>query len=211
MTEKNEFLLTPSLLNSYLYYKESEYEDSRESFLRAISRDSFEGNIYTAIGNKFENNVAGIDPPAQEDFTLHNPEEWYRAVEDFKKIVQGGANEVKGSKKIHYKDNTYVIYGREDWVKADTCIDIKTTQNYREFPKFSRNAGTFMYPFIFDTPKMVFLIMEYSLTVKNEVNVKSTIREDYVRDDDKMFEMVYDFVDYLEIDKEAERLFKKNW
>lgn len=194
------YLITPSLLNSFSYYM-SEY-GKREDFLKTLSREKFEPNEAMQKGIEFEDDINfackhGIESPKQELAQYCN------IVNEISDIVQGGVWQAKVQKALKIGDTEYLVYGICDNIKKDTIYDIKYTKNY-ELGKYSNSIQHPIYMYCTGLSKFAYLISDgkewwredYQATKDIENDIKSRITE---------------FRNYLAGDKEAENLFLTKW
>ena len=113
-------LVTPSLLNSFLYYtdydvgfSENDLTDNvRKDFLRTLSRTKSEPTEAMQKGIDFENEVYSICNGNNSDC---------KPAIEIANIVKGGLWQQTLKKEF----GQYLLYARADVVKADTIYDIK--------------------------------------------------------------------------------------
>ena len=131
VSSSDTYLITPSLLNSWAniwncidYVRESEKDEisledkqslAREQalseFLDTLSRLPSEPNIYMQKGIDFE-------------------EECYKGNTIISPIIENGAYQIAGSKKIKVDGINILLYGRLDVLKGGTIYDIKRVTRY---------------------------------------------------------------------------------
>ena len=128
----SKYLMTQSLLNSWLYVYKA-HEDYSEAaygeFLQTLNKISKPPNEAMLAGINFEDAVnavtAGkIDPAAVTD-----------SVRRVAEIVQGGQPQVALYRNKTIAGIDFLLYGRLDYLKAGTVYDIKFSKNY-EVGKF---------------------------------------------------------------------------
>ena len=127
------YLITPSLLNSWLYlYRAFEgYEDAAfEDFKRTLHRERSVPNEAMQAGIDFENAVVAAADGAQAK---------NQCVADIADIVRGGVTQVVLYQDKHIAGIDFLLYGRLDYIKAGTIFDIKYSKNY-EVGKFLNSA-----------------------------------------------------------------------
>lgn len=121
----DRFLITQSLLSSWLYtYKsESGYED----FLKTLFKEPIQPTKAMLEGQRFENvlnsvlNGAGIDPS----------HEWYKPIMELYPLLLGAQQQVAFSRDMTVNDVWFVLYGRLDFLKAGIIFDTKYSKSYR--------------------------------------------------------------------------------
>lgn len=138
-------LITPSLLNSFLYLftcNEGSEEQAKQDFISYLKKEEVEKSSAMLNGIAYEKEVyEGKD-------------------EEFSKIVKGGCFQVK--KYIIEKiDNVeYMLYGIVDVLKAGVIYDIKKVVRY-ERPKYFKQYQHEFYLKLFPDAKcMVYLVCD---------------------------------------------------
>ena len=121
---KNKFLMTQSLLSSWLYvYKtDTGYND----FLSALDRIQKPPTKAMLDGNRFEAIVNAVCDGQQID----PKHEWYKPVVEVANIVGGSQKQVKVSKNIEIDGINFVLYGVLDFLKAGVIRDTKFSKSY---------------------------------------------------------------------------------
>lgn len=122
VSNKQKYLITPSLLNSWKYAisQDNEY-GNLEDFKKVLSREPTEETEAIKTGYQYE------------DFMIKNYEP-----------TKNGCYQVKLSKDITTSTGNYVLYGRFDCLKAGKIYDYKYTSNY-DVGKFYSNYQTPIY------------------------------------------------------------------
>lgn len=115
-----KYLITPSLLNSWKYFLESEYS-SLEDFIKTLKREEIEDTTKFQKGNEFEEYMVNSYPD-----TLN------------------GCYQVKLYKEIDIDGEKYLIYGKADCIKAGVIFDYKHTSSY-DVGKFYGSYQTAIY------------------------------------------------------------------
>jgi len=128
---KKKYLITPSLLNSWLYIWEApkniveaendimSLEDKRDlamqkaydDFINTLNRISSEPNKYMQAGIEFE-------------------EECYNGNTCISPIIENGTFQISGVKDVTIDEIDFVMYGRLDVLKAGVIYDIKRIWKY---------------------------------------------------------------------------------
>lgn len=143
-----EFLITPSLLNSWGYYltecekyvKEFEKDEicledkidearkkAKEDFINALNRVKTEPTEAMLKGIQFEN-------------------ECYDGKTCISPIIENGCFQIVGTKRVEVDGMNFLMYGRLDVLKAGEIIDIKRVKKY--FPQ--KYIGSFQHGFYLD-------------------------------------------------------------
>lgn len=133
-------LITPSLLNSWLYIwqcrdnvresendeacledkKDEASEKAKAEFLDYLNKVPREPNEYMLQGIQFEKDC-------------------YDGKTELSPIIQGGAFQISGSKRVEVDGQAFLMYGRLDVLKAGTIYDIKRVVRYSR-PKYSKSS-----------------------------------------------------------------------
>lgn len=127
------FLLTHSLLSSWLYaMKSSPYEDATSEkdaisdFLQVLRREPTEVTQAMRNGNEFEDLVTKIATGDDVD-TDHK---WYAAASKAAGKISGSSVQYKAKKDICVAGLDILLYGRLDFLKAGEIVDTKFSQTY---------------------------------------------------------------------------------
>ena len=198
----SRFLITPSLLNNFIYYINDEWKspaDSRADFLRTLSREKFEPNEAMQKGIDFENDIE-LATRFERPIETGN---YDLIVCDIADIVRGGLWQESVKKEITVGNQEFLLYGRTDVIKRDTIYDIKFTSKY-EAGKFVSSSQHRIYLYCSGLPKFQYLVSDG----------KEYWIEDYHNHagiEDELKGMISDFMGYLENDKEAKEMFLTKW
>lgn len=149
------YLITPTLINSWLYYMNSEEPDDA-SILATIRKVKFEATPAMEAGNKFEADVfAWVD-----GYRVELMDDYWACVEEVAAEVPGGVRQLKVSKEIEVDGQAYLLYGKVDHLAGPVASDVKFTGSY-EFPKFKDTAQHPIYLECLDTvPVFRYLISD---------------------------------------------------
>lgn len=164
-------LITPSLLNSWLYYMDSpvEYEETaRQSFLDALNKVKYPQTEAQLAGIKFEEHVRGI-----RDWGEDEDPYYVEAVLEARDIVKNGVWGMSCKRQIDVDGESYLLYGRPDVVRGPTGFDIKLTGHY-SYGKYSRNTQHSCYMYCLDA------LWDFQYVVFDGLRIHI---EHYVRDD----------------------------
>lgn len=200
---QDKYLVTPTLLNAFDWYrKDSEFksdEEQRKEFLQTLSRAKFEPTAAMQKGIDFENRVKEFCG----SFVTSYHFEYDKVAEEFAGITKGGIWQVICKKDLQIGNQQFLLYGRCDVIKADTVYDIKYTGNY-DLGKYQDSAQHLIYLYCLDLPKFSYLISDG----------KEYWKEDYFNHskiEDEIKSKISDFISYLESDDEARGLFYSKW
>lgn len=118
-------LITQTLLSSWLYTfncAEGYEEEANDDFLRTLRREPGEQSEAMLNGIKFENSVYALARNPQDMTVWPN---WKAAASKVADIIRGGQIQVKVQRNITVGNDTYLIYGILDALKAGTIYDVK--------------------------------------------------------------------------------------
>lgn len=149
-------LITPSLLNSWLWLWQSEDESAKGDFLNSLNRVKTPPNKYMLEGIKYE-------------------EECYRGKTEVSPIIEGGAFQIVGMKKQTIAGRPYLLYGRLDVLKAGTIYDIKRVWKYT-LPKYNWSSQHGFYMDLFPSAER----FEYLCWDGYRLHREAYLRGDYV-------------------------------
>lgn len=199
------YLITPTLLNSFLYYKNYEAEasgegeefvsaeqkeaEARQGFLETLMRDEFTPTPSMLKGREFEDDIFRYCKTGNGDGVI-------REIGD---IVKGGEWQARCKKKL----DGFLLYAKADVIKRDTIYDIKYTSSY-DVGKFYGSMQHRIEFFCTGIPKFSYLIS----------NTRDWWREDYVNHHGVEQEIrlcIREWMSYLERDPEAAELFHSRW
>lgn len=189
----NRFLITHSLLSSWLYaMKENPYEDATSDrdafaeFMTTLRRESTPTTPEMQKGIDFENFVTDIingDTDAMGRY-----ENWFDAAYEIAQIIRGGALQYKAQKEIAVDGMTFLLYGHLDALKAGVIYDIKFSGGYERGKYFeSTQHPTYL--------ELIPQAREFTYLVSNG---SAVWRETYRRDETgDIKEVISDFVSWL--------------
>lgn len=192
-------LITPSLLNSWLYYMSYESDDKenemqqRESFIKTLKKE-FTTNKAIEFGKIFEKQV-------QEQ--CEGKHDFAGFIAEVASIVGQGTWQL--SCKKNYKN--FLLYGRMDVVNGNTIYDIKTTARY-DVGKYQDSAQHKLYLYCTGLEVMKYVIVETCHGVDG-TTLKGVSVEEYR--DNNIEPVVDNFIEWLEIDKECKKLYYDIW
>ena len=188
----NRFLITHSLLSSWLYtMKGSPYEDAtterdpHAEFLQVLRREPTETTEAMQKGIDFENLVTAIIQGNGDQ-----NDKWYDAAKKVADRVQGGVLQYRARKEIQVRGLTLVLYGRLDCLKAGEIIDIKFSGNYDVGKYFDSTQHPTYFKLVPEAQKFTYLVS----------NGSAVWPETYRRDETRsIFPIISDFLDWLRL------------
>lgn len=191
------YLITQSLLNSWLYlYKTDKEDEAKDSFLNTLNRVSSPPTKAMQNGIDFENAVYSYC----FDNSVHLPACWEKGVKGVSRYIQGGVFQLSASTKRHIAGLDFVLYGRLDALKMGTIYDVKFSECYK--------CGKYI-----DSPQhpMYFAICpEVSRFVYVISDGEEVWTEAYTRQETPDINVTIEqFVDYLKSDKLLDTYCKK--
>lgn len=164
-----KYLVTASLLNSYLYMMNSseEYEDkAKADFLGMLRKDEFVSNEYIRSGFKFEDDVKALAYDREID---DQDENYVACVREAAEIVKNGMWQVGGSYHMDVGGDDIVLYARVDVLKAGVAYDLKRVHRTPTIPKFSGSAQHRIYLLAFPgVEKAEYIICDGSRLYREE-------------------------------------------
>lgn len=196
------YLITPSLLNSWLWIYESAnnvrekdsdvmsiddkktiaQEQAKEQFLAYLERIPGEPNKYMQLGIDFE-------------------DECYKGKTCVSPIIEGGSYQVVGTRYVNVENINFLMYGRLDVLKGGVIYDIKRV-GYYKLNKYKWSCQHRFYLDLFKNAKC----FEYLI-----YDGKALHREKYYRENcTSTEEVIKNFVDYL-IDNNLLGIYKEKW
>lgn len=169
------YLLTHSLLSSWLYALESEYEsadrNAMDEFLTVLRREPTPTTEAMQKGIDFEDLVTAVAGGAEPK---NHP--WYVPAAKVAGIVRGGIFQYAAKCEAEIADEHLLLYGRLDALKGGSIYDIKFTSRY-DVGKFYGSTQHPMYMFIVPEAQ------DFTYLVSNGKDVwQETYRRDEVGD-----------------------------
>jgi hypothetical protein len=196
------YLITPSLLNSWQYYLNCRegYEDSaKESFINTLKRIKAPTTEAQQKGIDFENYVK-LATEGKKGFITTENQQYADCIQEIADIVEGGAWQVKVYKDMIIDNFNFFLYGKVDVLKGNYAYDIKYTGNYKEAGKF---FDSYQHPFYLeclDVPHFAYLISDG----------KNVWREDYHKSELYPIEnSIRDFIQWMP--KEFAEIYFDKW
>lgn len=195
MTDR--YMVTCSLLNSWLYMLRDEYsEDPLQDFLRVLRREETEPTPAIQDGIDFENLVTAI---IANDADEEHP--WYDGAAEIAGIINGAVLQYKAKRETVIGGRNVLLYGRLDALKAGHVYDIKFCHHY-DVGKYVDSAQHPMYlDLIPEARDFTYLVF----------NGSAVWQERYTRDDTQPIEpIVAQFFEWLK-DNGLDETYTKYW
>lgn len=134
------WLITPSLLNAWRYFIESDYGD-RTDWERTLRREPSPTTEAQQFGMDYETAT-------------------WQGLTEASPYIEGSQYQIAQSLPLEVLGAEFLLYGRIDFLKAGEIIDLKTTRKY-ERPKFRNNFQTGAYLALFpEAVKMTYLVWD---------------------------------------------------
>lgn len=148
MNNTNRYLITPTLLNSFLYFQSSESETALADFEKTIKKE-FTTNKYCEAGNIWEDRVCNLKADENNPLVLEVANKIKD--NDFQVVIK---------KEIVVNGINILLYGKCDCVDYDIIRDIKTTSSDYEIGKYQDSMQHRIYMYCLDSIKK----FEYLIT-----------------------------------------------
>lgn len=206
MTKKkeslNRLLITPSLLNSWLYIwncvdnvRESEKDEicledkildtqakAKEDFINTLNRIKTPPNQYMQMGIDYE-------------------EECYKGNTDVSPIIKGGAYQIVGMKNETIDGIDFLLYGRLDVLKGGIIYDIKRVMKYSVQKYFKSCQHSFYFELFGRAYQFTYLIYD-----GNRLHTETYYREDCV----DIKQVISNFIRWLK-ENDLFEIYKEKW
>lgn len=183
--------VTPTLINSWRRYMDSEY-DNRKDFLNMLAKVRTEPNKSMSKGIALENIIRAYSEEWLEIGLTEN-------LAELAKYCEGGIWQERVEKKL----GDILLYGVIDVISGNTLYDIKYTANY-EIGKYNDSIQHLIYMYCAEINNFGYLISDFKYFWKEDYSCPNGI-EDILKD------RIHDFFSYLETDKEAKNLYNQFW
>ena len=225
------YLISPSLLDSFAFYKNSDPDRSLEGyneFLRVLSRERSEPNEAMQRGIDFEylvektcnwENIDWASLLAQKSEKLKSLDieganiskarsfvdknkKLINCIEEVGSIVSGGIWQYPVKKEITINNIDFLLYGRTDVIKEDRIYDIKRVSKYK-IGKYQKSLQYAIYLYCSNFKNFSYLICDGN----------SVYKEDYTDYNckDYIISAISDFIDCISGDEIASKTFYSNW
>lgn len=202
MINQKTFLITPSLLNSWLniyncvdYVREGAndtmcledkqsiaIEKAKEEFINALKRVRSEPNEYMLAGIKYE-------------------EDTYKGQTRATPYVEGGAYQIVGKKEKYIGDRKFLLYGRLDCLKGGVIYDIKKVVRYAP-GKYLKSCQHWVYLELFADARYFEYLVDDGFTLHHEYYHREDMQD--------VNALINDFINYLKRENLIE-IYEKYW
>lgn len=181
-----KYLITPTLLNSFLFFQKDTREEATEEFLNTLNKE-FKTNELIEKGNKYEQDL--ISGVVKDEFTPY---------------VENGLYQVVLKKDIKINNIDFILYGKADVIKENYIYDIKRTKQY-QYLKYQSSmqhriymycSGIHNFKYLINENDSIRYIEEYQYTKYTENEIMTCIM---------------DFMDTINFCEEFKTAFNKNF
>ncbi len=203
---EDKYLITPTLLNSFNYFMNSESETALEDFSKVIKKE-FTTNKYVEAGNIWENRVC--HPSFKEDNKL--------VIEVADKIKYGYFQQPL-KKWIVVNNIKILLYGKADVVMYDKIFDIKTTSSDYQTNYYYNSLQHKIYMYCTGIKNFEYLITKIKIKEQDnkavDVEPVENFGEFYDWQDkyeSDIFNCINDFFNFLKSNEELKKSFNELW
>ena len=204
------YMITHSLLSSWLYMLDDEYSDDPMSeFMLVLNREPTPTSEPMQNGIDFENLVTSIieGEKAHQTVTVNQGEvgvydhPWFAAASKIADRCRGGILQYKASRRITVGETDLLLYGRLDCLRSGEIIDIKFSKRY-ERGKYEDSTQHPVYmELIPEAEKFTYLVS----------NGSEVWSEQYRRDEVRsIYPVIGDFLSWLER-MGLDGIYKEKW
>ncbi len=200
------FLITPSLYNSWHWYRSADdTEAARAELLTTLRREQIPPTDQMLAGREFEDHVQKI-AEGKTDVELRElePPAYQDCVDEVAEIVKGGLWQERIYHDIRYREHgDFLLYGKIDVMKGPWSYDIKFVKRY-DIGKYYHNIQHTAYMAGGGSKRFAYLIS----------NGYQVWREDYFWLDDAYQQMRANLADMLGDfgrDRELGALYQAHW
>ena len=198
MYRRTKFLLTQSLLGSWLYqYDAADPEKAHVELIKTLKRGKSKPNRAMLDGIQFENMVTAYCDGSIPD----REHKWFDGICGVGELVKGSQFQVAAYRDKNICGLDFLLYGRLDALKAGTIYDIKFSRTYE--------PGKYL-----DSPQhpMYFECVPEAKTFTYVIYTgKDVCTETYRREEiSPVDETVRQFIGYLE-DTGLAKIYIENW
>lgn len=198
----SKFLITPSLLNSWLYMWEGT-RNVKETDKDTISLEDKQSEAFLKYKQDFINTLKRLpcEPNPYMIAGIEFEDECYKGKTCISPIIKGGAFQIVGTKNVVIDGMNFVMYGRLDVLKGGVIYDIKRIWKY-SLPKYKWSSQHGFYLDLFTRAnKFVYLAYDGN-TLHKEI---------YYREDCRpTIEVIREFIRWLK-DNDLFEVYVENW
>lgn len=185
MTKIERLLITPTLLNSWLYIFQSRSPSlAYTDFIKTLSREKTPPNSAMQKGIDFE-------------------EQCYQGKTNISPIIENGSFQLVGSTHFYFDNIDMLCYGRLDVLKNGVIYDIKRVKEY-EVGKYQWSSQHWFYMYLFPQVKY------FEYLVEDDTN--SLHKEKYLNDtkNNPTESYIIRFIEWLK-ENDLYELYKTKW
>jgi len=193
--QSEKFLITQSLLSSWLYIYKS--EDGYEDFLKTLHREHTPPTKAMLDGNRFEHCLNSVLSGAEIEPT----HEWYKPIMELYPILQSAQQQVALSKQVTVEGTEFVLYGVLDFLKAGVIYDTKFSKSYRVGKYLNSPQHPMYFALVPEAYEFTYLICD------GEYIYKETYRPDEVEPIERTIKYFLEFLKNLNLIG----IYKENW
>jgi len=203
-----KYLITPSLLGSFLYYKNSQEEweeKALQDLLKSIRKEKSPTTEAQQRGIDFKESIRLYSEKRDVEYLNSKYDlDTNVVIERISNIVCFGLWQQAVKKDINVRNQDFLLYDKCDVIKEDTIYNIKTPSSY-EIGKYNGSMQHLIYMHCTDIHNFSYLICE---------NLKEYYREDYNYNkdsEDKIKECINEFLSFLDTCEEAKKEYFEKW
>jgi hypothetical protein len=186
---KKRYLITYSLLDSWLWYVDNEWSDpesAKKDFETTLNRERIPDNVYMQSGRDFESCVRQADKG--NIFLEFFQPPYGHCVWKVAEKIKKGVWQATGYQEVDVNGITYILYGKADVLRGPDVFDIKFTRKYQT-GKYYNKLQHPMYFACFPG------VQSFTYLISNGMEV---FEETYRRDSTgKVEDTIYDFQQWL--------------
>ena len=187
------YLLTHSLLSSWLWSMEDVERDTMSEFVRTLKRERTEPTPAMLKGREFEKDVC--------DCILH-PDKYSFPITDIASAVRGARQQVKVSYPATIGGVDYLLYGVMDFVRGGIVFDTKFSASYTVGKYLNSTQHPMYFRLLTEATRFVYLIS----------NGRVAYAEEYFPDKTPPIDQtIRDFAGWLRDRPELEAIYRDKW
>lgn len=202
-SSNDEYLITPSLLNSWGYIWEC------EKYVRESQNDtiSYEDKISEAKKKAFDDFLTSLNRIKNEpnEYMLRGIEfedECYKGNTPISPIIENGLFQVVGTKKVVVNGIKFLMYGRLDVLKGEIIYDIKRVSRY----SLQKYIGSYQHGFYLDLFPRAKAFKYLAFDDSEKLHIETYYRDEY----QPTIDVISNFVNWL-IENNLLDLYKEKW
>lgn len=193
--QSKKFLITQSLLSSWLYTYKS--EDGYEDFLKTLHRERTPPTKAMLDGNRFEHCLNSVLSGAEIEPT----HEWYKPITELYPTLQSAQQQVALSKQVTVEGTEFVLYGVLDFLKAGVIYDTKFSKSYHVGKYLNSPQHPMYFALVPEAYEFTYLICD------GKYIYTETYRPDVVEPIERTIKYFLEFLENLNL----MGIYKENW